>query len=591
MGLVFFSSAPWPGKWFEAELNTITLLQVEQGRRLILVMLDDQAPLPALLKRYARRGAGDFEQIVDAILGHSRKPPLGAAATQPKRLQFTLRLARGPADAIGIEALQDGQCVARQDGVVIRPALRLCFDEFVRGQLKDAPDPATPDVPALRPHDLPGLGDQLGRALCPGDVGVALAQALQAVNAHCTLDLCFESADPALLALPFETLRIGKHTPALMPGVSVRRRVAGAPAQSLALARQHLEQARQQALQGGAPADQQQAEYATASLYGAGDDAPLVDFAAPRQPLSVAPVHQAVGPMPDLRLSNLLQQVPLLLVLGGCRAWGRAFLDDTVRVLTGLLAARAHSGRLLITCRHPLPALADEFHPLPLGPLSPAEVRKLLWRLESLKGLDRADVAEEMHHVGGHQRMLEFLDGLLRHGAARLPEVKRRLREAAQAAGIAPNARPADLSEALRNTALLGARTVFLDELLALARAQGDEEPLRQLAVSALPMSAADLARTLAGAAAAPVSPAWRAATVKASPTTTSVKPPTTSWPPPSSIAPAAWPCRLPTSTSSGSKPSPPWPGPATCCSACRAPPRTGRHWLTSRYRAAVNWA
>ena len=102
--------------------------------------------------------------------------------------------------------------MARQDGVVIRPALRLCFDEFVRGQLKDAPDPASPDAAALRPHDLPGLGDQLGRALCPGNVGAALAQVLRAVNAGCTLDLCFESADPALLALPFEALRIGKYT-------------------------------------------------------------------------------------------------------------------------------------------------------------------------------------------------------------------------------------------------------------------------------------------------------------------------------------------------------------------------------------------
>ncbi len=39
-----------------------------------------------------------------------------------------------------------------------------------------------------------------------------------------------ESADAELLALPFEALRQDGHTPALMPGVSLRRRVCGVPA-------------------------------------------------------------------------------------------------------------------------------------------------------------------------------------------------------------------------------------------------------------------------------------------------------------------------------------------------------------------------
>lgn len=105
VGLVFFSSRPWPGKWFGAEVSTLTLFQVEEARRLIPVMLDEQAPLPALLRRYARRSADDFEQIVDAILGHVRKPPLGPLSTQPRRTQFTLRLSGDAADAIVVEAL------------------------------------------------------------------------------------------------------------------------------------------------------------------------------------------------------------------------------------------------------------------------------------------------------------------------------------------------------------------------------------------------------------------------------------------------------------------------------------------------------
>ncbi|MEJ8846112.1 tetratricopeptide repeat protein [Variovorax rhizosphaerae] len=793
VGLVFFSSEPWPGKWFDAEVSTLTLFQVEEGRRLIPVMVDAQAPLPPLLKRYARRSVDDFDQIVDAIRGHDRKPPLGPIAAQPMRSQFTLRLARNTGGGVDIDAVRNGDNVARQEGAVINPALLQLFEEFVRGHLKDTPRDAVQQPTPLRAHDLATLGDQLGRALCPGDVGVALRQALQAVNTSCTLDLCFESEDAALLALPFEALRIDGRPPALVPGVSVRRRVAGAPAgagaavpsplkilvavgasdegktensvldlehelqsildaveprahqgnaevrfleighpqqirkalqqdayhvlhlsghggpgsiemededgapvnvsareiaqalqtahrnvplvflsscfgatpgaeagamatelvragvpfvvamqagvtdryasalahafyaalaerehpepaQALATARQTLEQARQKALQGGASIHENQAECATATLYCAADDTPLVDFAAPREPLSVPPVHQAVGPMPNLQVGDLvgrrrelrevlrvlrdhpasvaargrlsgvvltgiggvgkssvagramarlqeerwavaaisgrlalgplcasvavalhqhanpslakagrrlgdsnlddqsrlgllcalLQQTPLLLVLDNFEdnlaPGGQTYIDDAVRDLLGLLAARAQHGRLLITCRYPLPGLEDEFFHQPVPPLSPAEVRKLLWRLESLKGLDRTEVSEVMRHVGGHPRMLEFLDGLLRHGAARLPDVKRRLREAARAVGVDLKCASTDLGEALRNTALLGARTVFLDELLTLARAQGDEEALRQLAVSALPMSAADLAHALGGA-------------------------------------------------------------------------------------------
>ncbi|MBL8327815.1 MAG: hypothetical protein JNJ71_03115, partial [Rubrivivax sp.] len=46
---------------------------------------------------------------------------------------------------------------------------------------------------------------------------------------------------------------------------------------------------------------------------------------------------------------------------------------------------------------------------------------------------------------------------------------------------------------------MLGARTILLDALLDVARAQGDEEALRQLAVSSLPMTPGDLAHALSG--------------------------------------------------------------------------------------------
>ncbi len=56
----------------------------------------------------------------------------------------------------------------------------------------------------------------------------------------------------------------------------------------------------------------------------------------------------------------------------------------------------------------------------------------------------------------------------------------------------------ADLDEGLRQTVLLGTRDVMLGELLAVARADGFEAALVQLAVSNLPVTAAGLARMLA---------------------------------------------------------------------------------------------
>jgi len=60
-----------------------------------------------------------------------------------------------------------------------------------------------------------------------------------------------------------------------------------------------------------------------------------------------------------------------------------------------------------------------------------------------------------------------------------------------------------ELDEALRQTVLLGARDVFLDELLGIARQRGLAETLLQTAVSNLPASAAGIAHMLADAPAA----------------------------------------------------------------------------------------
>lgn len=161
VGMVFFSCADWTRKWFDAEVRTITLLQVEEGGRLIPVMLDDQAEVPPLLRRYARRSAADIDQIIDAILRHNRKPTLGPTATQPARLRVTLPLTRDAKCAVDVMALCDAKRVVQAEAVIISPALRESFGDFVRGHLKATPRGATQASATRRARDLPTLGQQL----------------------------------------------------------------------------------------------------------------------------------------------------------------------------------------------------------------------------------------------------------------------------------------------------------------------------------------------------------------------------------------------------------------------------------------------
>ena len=133
-----------------------------------------------------------------------------------------------------------------------------------------------------------------------------------------------------------------------------------------------------------------------------------------------------------------------------------------------------------------------------LGLLSPAEQRKLVLRLPQLQGLPLAELQTVLRLVGGHPRLLEFVDALLHGGQGRLRHVTAKLQVLRQAQPAAAAQGPGGLAPALSTAQLLAARDVFLDELLALARSQGAEPALLQLAACNLPVSANGLARMLA---------------------------------------------------------------------------------------------
>lgn len=387
---------------------------------------------------------------------------------------------------------------------------------------------------------------------------------------------------------------------------NLARREPPLASRALAEARRKLERARLEAVQRGASLAVAQPEYATASLYVAGEERPLADFALDKRPLRARPVYEVAGPVPQLRINDLigrrkelreslgvlrgetrqhagvvltgvggvgksavagrvmqrltehgwlipahagrfdlsriamamgvgllqldretskqlgellvrpdlnarvrlqlvaqaLAEEQVVLVLDdfeqNLEAGGGAFLDGNVGGYVRVIAESTRRGRLLITSRYPIPGVEALLHRVPIGPLSPSESRKLLQRLPALRVCDPATLSAVLRAIGGHPRMLEFLDALLRGGRGRLPHVTQRLQKLLAERGLDPGAAVIRLEEGLDTALLLGMRDVFLEELLDLARTERIDEVLLQVATSNLPVTPAGLARMLA---------------------------------------------------------------------------------------------
>ncbi|MGH8887076.1 MAG: CHAT domain-containing protein, partial [Egibacteraceae bacterium] len=173
---------------------------------------------------------------------------------------------------------------------------------------------------------------------------------------------------------------------------------------------------------------------------------------------------------------------------------GRAWLHEATAAVFGGLVDACHVGKLVVTCRYPIPGLIHALHQVPVGPLSVAETRRLFWRLDGLRRLDREDVALVGSLIGGHPRVLELLDALLRRGAS-VGRVRPKLHALARAEGIDPS-EDRDVAAAVSDAVRLGARDIVLDELLD-ALDEEERAVLLQVAVSSLPVPSEDLAGAL----------------------------------------------------------------------------------------------
>ena len=198
-------------------------------------------------------------------------------------------------------------------------------------------------------------------------------------------------------------------------------------------------------------------------------------------------------------ITRLLTDEQLLLVFDdfeqNLTGGGGEFLDDTTEQAITNLSDAAEVGALLLTSRHPLPGPDRFLVEVPISALTAVELRRLFLRQPALADLDVRDQRFLTRMIGGHPRLIEFADALMRGGRANFRHVQVRLRNVAHAEGVAL-ASNRSLADAVDQTLLLGSADIMLTELLGLLTPR-QTEVLAQVAVGTAPMSLDDLAFSL----------------------------------------------------------------------------------------------
>src|ERR1039457_4749026 len=174
---------------------------------------------------------------------------------------------------------------------------------------------------------------------------------------------------------------------------------------------------------------------------------------------------------------------------------GDGFLDPATDEVITALAGAADTGALLITSRYPLPGPDRFLARVPVPALSGAELRRLFVRLPALRALEAEDRRVLIRAIGGHPRLIEFTDALLRAGHASFRHVQARLRDLARDTGL-DLAADRSLEAAVDQALLLGSADILLAGLLDLLT-PGQAGVLCQVAVCRAPMTLDDLAFAL----------------------------------------------------------------------------------------------
>jgi len=175
---------------------------------------------------------------------------------------------------------------------------------------------------------------------------------------------------------------------------------------------------------------------------------------------------------------------------------GAQFTSPAASEALATLAGAARAGKLLITCRYPLPGPDLFLAQIPLPALSASELRRLFLRLPALAALSPADRLLLMRTIGGHPRLIEFTDALLRGGRSNLTHVQTKLRDLATANGLDLRRPRATSAAAVQDAMTAGSADILLADLLDLLTPD-QRTVLAQIAICRAPLTLADLAHAL----------------------------------------------------------------------------------------------
>ena len=233
-GLIVFSAAAQASHWVQAEWSALTFARIEQGRPLIPITIAGFADIPPLLAPLLRRRIDEHDAIADALRQRGARP---ASALQPEAGQaqrVLIRLQAQDSGALHTELRCGDQTLGEQTLVAwpagLAAALGVFQQGFGLGLQRELAAPATGSSDTR----MATLGRLLAGLCLPGASGAALQALIDGLALGQRLELAIESADPALLGLPFEALRLPDgRLLATQPGVVMWRRPAGlaAPAQ------------------------------------------------------------------------------------------------------------------------------------------------------------------------------------------------------------------------------------------------------------------------------------------------------------------------------------------------------------------------
>lgn len=207
-GIVVFSSNTQYEKWLQAEWSALILDSVEEGRRLIPVLLgDDKTVIPRLLRAKLYVRAKDIDRIDDALRNRPLGPAPGTPAERPQQTTVVITLRREANQSIHINTTVDGEQWESHYPGPLSASLQQQLTAFYRGAHTAATrDTSHADYLASQ-RNLEHLGAALGRLCFSEAIDTELSSLCQARIGH-TLSLCFESDDATLLSLPFEALRL-----------------------------------------------------------------------------------------------------------------------------------------------------------------------------------------------------------------------------------------------------------------------------------------------------------------------------------------------------------------------------------------------